>query len=309
MKTLFTIFTVLVLTLNTQGQTKFQNDKYGFNGQVPTDWNIYAEIKDDPSGKSAIIDWGLPKVYSELEKTSIENAVSITAYKRPNIKTIDDLIEFEFERVGHRLSSKELIDSIPYYSYTLITIQNGLKYKTKVTFIFKNKIGYVLNFTATPGTYNINIKKFDNFVKCIQFFEPKEIEKKTTNKTNILFDGLYVVKTGEVNIQNNKMEIYNYIRFYEDGAVYTQAVHSYDPEKVLKWFGKNGRFERKGEYKIVGADITFSVSNNESSDKEIEGAKTDKYSGKITDQNKLILEVKYDSGDFKNFLYEFVKLD
>lgn len=309
MKTLFTMLAVLLLTLNIQGQTKHQNDKYGFSVQVPADWHIYAEIKDNPSSKSAIIDWGLPKVYSELEKTSIENAVSITAYNRPDIKTIGDLIKLEFNRVKHILSSKELIDSIPYYSYTVISVQNGLKYKSQVILIFKNNIGYVLSFTATPGTYDINIQKFENFVKGILFFEPKNLEMKTASKTGILFDGVYVVKTGEVNIQNDKMEIYTYLRFYEDGTVYTQSVNSYEPKKVLKWFGKNGRFERNGEYKIVGADITFTVTNNESTDKELEGAKSDKYSGKITDENKLFLEVKYGSGEFKNFWFEFVKLD
>lgn len=307
MKTFFTFLTFLFLALNVKGQTRFQNDKYGFSGQVPTDWYIYAETKDNPLNKSSIIEWGLPKVYSELEKTDIENAVSITAYKRPDIKNLDDLIKFEFERVSHILSSKEIIDSIPYHSYLLITVQKGLKYKSKVEFVFKNNIGYVLNFTATIGTYNMNVQKFDSFVKGIQFFEPKELEKKTTNNTAIHFDGLYVAKTGEVNIPNNKMEIYTYIRFYDDGTVYTQTVNSYDPEKVIKWFGKNGRFERYGDYKIEGANITFTVTNNESTDKALEGAKTDKYNGKIIDQNKLFLEVKYASGGLKSFWFEFVK--
>lgn len=309
MKAIFTLYAVLIATLNIQGQTKFQNDKFGFRGQVPADWHIYAEIKENEAGQNAIIDWGLPKVYSNLEKTTIENAVSITAYKRADIKSIHDLMKFEFERIGNVLLSKEITDSIPYYSYTLITLQNGLKYKSQVKFTFNNNVGYVLNYTATPGTYDMNIQKFNSFVKNIQFFKPVEQEKKTSQKSNIHCDGLYVVKTAEIEIPNNKMEIFTYIRFYEDGTVYTQAVNSYDPEKVIKWLGKNGRFERKGEYKIEGADITFTVTNNESADKEIEGARSDKFSGKITDPNKLFLEVKYSSGEVKNFWFEFVKVN
>ncbi len=309
MKTLFLLLTVLVLHLDIQGQSKFQNDKYGFSGQVPADWRIYAEIKDNPSSKSAVIDWALPRVYSELERTYIENAVSITAYRRPDIKSIGDLIKLELERVSHILVSKELIDSSTYTSYILITSRIGLKYKTKVTFIFKNNIGFVLAFTATPGTYDINLSKFDSFVKDIQFTEPKEQLTEAISKTAIRFDGLYVVKTGEINNPNNKMEIYAYIRFYDDGTVYTQSVNSYDPEKISKWFGKNGKFERKGEYKTDGADISFMVTNDESDDKHIEGVKSDKYNGKITDENKLFLEKKYDTGEFKDFWFEFVKLD
>jgi len=156
------------------GQSKFQNDLYGFGGHVPDDWHVYGEIKDDVTNKRAIIDWGLPKVYSELEKTSIENSVSITAYKRPSLKSIDDLTKLEFGRVSRVLVSKELIDSSTYTSYIVFTVRNGLKFKSKLTFVFKNDVGYVLNFTATPGTYDINLPKFDSFVGNLQFIEPKD---------------------------------------------------------------------------------------------------------------------------------------
>lgn len=308
-KRILTTLIVLTVTINIiSGQTKYQNDKYGFGWQVPDDWHVYAEIKDDPANKRAIIDWGLPKVYSELEKTSIENAVSITAYKRPSLKNIDDLTKLEFERIGHILESKEQIDSIPYIAYIVITVRNGLKYKSKVEFVFKNGIGYVLSFTATPGTYDVNLSKFDSFVKTIIWFEPKE-NQASTSKTGIRFDGLYVAKTNEIKIPNKKMEIYTYIRFYNDGTVYTQTVNSYDPKKVMEWLGKDGRFERNGTYKIDGANITFTVTNNESSDKDIEGAKTDKYGGKITDENKLYLEVKYNNGELKDYWFEFASED
>lgn len=166
---MLSLFLITISTLF--GQSKFQNDLYGFGGQVPDDWHVYGELKDDFTNKRAIIDWGLPKVYSELEKTSIENSVSITAYKRPSLKTIDDLTKFEFGRVANVLVSKELIDST---SYIVFTVRNGLKFKSKLTFVFKNEVGYVLNFTATPGTYDINLSKFDNFVKSLQIFKPKD---------------------------------------------------------------------------------------------------------------------------------------
>lgn len=173
-KFLLTLSLFLITISILFGQTKFQNDLYGFGGQVPDDWHVYGEIKDDVINKRAIIDWGLPKVYSELEKTTIENSVSITAYKRPSLKTIEDLTKFEFGRVANVLVSKELIDSTSYTSYLVFTVRNGLKFKSKLTFVFKNDVGYVLNFTATPGTYDINLLKFDNFVKSLQVFEPKD---------------------------------------------------------------------------------------------------------------------------------------
>ncbi|MGH1387668.1 hypothetical protein [Kordia sp.] len=118
-------------------------------------------------------------------------------------------------------------------------------------------------------------------------------------------DGLYFAKTGVIKIPNNNMDIFTYIRFYEDGTVYTQTVNAFAPEEVSKWFGKNGRFERKGTYKINDANITFIVTNDKSEDKRLEGAKIDKYSGKILDNNKLLFEVTFNDGTVKEISYEF----
>jgi len=125
----------------------------------------------------------------------------------------------------------------------------------------------------------------------------------------IRYDGLYVAKTGEVNIPGNKMEIYTYIRFYPDGTVYTQTVNSFDPAKIAVWLGKNGRFERKGIYKIEGSKISFRVSNDESPDKKLEGAMFNQYNGKITEKNQLALHMKYTDGTEKDFLFEFSSVE
>lgn len=122
------------------------------------------------------------------------------------------------------------------------------------------------------------------------------------------FDGLYIGKTGEVDIPGKKMEIFNYVRFYADGTVYTQSVTSYDPEAVSKWFGKKGRFERSGTFKIKKGTITFAVSNSDSPDKQLEGAKTDNYSGKISASEKLNLKIKYASGTTKEVEFKFVRI-
>ncbi|MGZ3767583.1 MAG: hypothetical protein ACXVA2_23165, partial [Mucilaginibacter sp.] len=46
---------------------------------------------------------------------------------------------------------------------------NGLKYKGKSYFEFKNNIGYVINFTATPGTFDKNLTVFEKFYLNIRF--------------------------------------------------------------------------------------------------------------------------------------------
>lgn len=128
------------------------------------------------------------------------------------------------------------------------------------------------------------------------------------DEKKLRFDGLYVAKTGVIKIPDNNMDIITYIRFYDDGTVYTQAVNAYDPEKVSKWFGKGGRFERKGTYKIDGANITFIVTNDASDDKRLEGAKTDTYSGKILENNKLLFEITFDDEKVKEISYKFAPI-
>jgi hypothetical protein len=125
---------------------------------------------------------------------------------------------------------------------------------------------------------------------------------------NVRFDGLYVVKTGEIDIPNNKIEIYMYIRFYEDGTVYTQSVSAYDPAKVIEWLGKEGRFERMGNYHIEGKSISFNVNNDDSPDKNLEGARTDKYLGTMEAGN-LQLNLTFDSGKTGDFTFVFVAVE
>ncbi len=176
MKTIITCLILMTALVNLRSQTEYKNEVYGFSVQVPSEWVIYGELKDDMANNRSIIDWGMPKVYSELEKTEIENAVTITAYKRDEIKNVEDLIELEYRRLGTKVKSHEVLDSGETQSHILNTVIRGLEYKTKCVFLFKNKVAYVVAFTATPGTYDINISKFDTFIKGIRYFVPKERE-------------------------------------------------------------------------------------------------------------------------------------
>lgn len=130
--------------------------------------------------------------------------------------------------------------------------------------------------------------------------------KKENHKLD--FDSIYIGKTGEIDIPGKKIEIFNYIRFYKDGTVITQAVSAYDPEAVSKWFHKEGRFERIGTYKISKNEIIFSVSNDNTPDQLLEGARTDKYLGKILEDAQLELTTEYTSGEYKTATYKAIKL-
>lgn len=130
------------------------------------------------------------------------------------------------------------------------------------------------------------------------------------NNPAILFNGLYVAKTGEVTVDNKKMDSYTYIRFYKNGTVYTQTETFNDPKKVAENFGKGGRFERKGTFTILkNGDVEFLVSNDKSRNKKTEGPKTDKYGGQLKGKDRLFLVVKYANGDLRDYWFDFIKTD
>ena len=109
----------------------------------------------------------------------------------------------------------------------------------------------------------------------------------TETKTNILFDGFYIAKTGSVPAAN--IEIFTYLRFYEDGIVILQAISSNDPKAVSKWFSRDKKFSQKGTYKIDGSKIIINVNNKESGDSRLEGPVETNYEGTINQSNQICL--------------------
>ncbi|MEI9910506.1 MAG: hypothetical protein WDO71_13055 [Bacteroidota bacterium] len=106
-------------------------------------------------------------------------------------------------------------------------------------------------------------------------------------KSTILFDGLYIAKTGGVPAAN--IEIFTYMRFYDDGSVYLQSVSSNDPQSVSKWFGRDKKFSQKGIYKIDGSNIIIHFNNKESEDIKLEGSVETTYKGAIKQNNQICL--------------------
>ncbi len=142
----------------------YENVDYSFKASVPIDWKIYREIKNDTLRKSAFIDWGIPKIYSEIENTEIENSVSIKAFKSESINNIQDLILNEYLKIDPTKTAFEAAKGIGENSRIIYhDAPNGIKYKGKSYFKYQNGLSYVITFMATPGTYNKNIEKFEQF--------------------------------------------------------------------------------------------------------------------------------------------------
>ncbi len=103
----------------------------------------------------------------------------------------------------------------------------------------------------------------------------------------ISFGGMYIAKTGGVAAAN--IEIFTYLKFYDDGSVYLQSVSSFDPESVAKWFKRDKTFSQKGTYKIKGNEITIQVNNKGTEDAKLEGFVESKYRGIIKSDMEMCL--------------------
>jgi hypothetical protein len=147
---------------------EYVNNYYRFSAVIPDAWKLYGQILNDTIRHKAIADWSLPPIYSDIEKTEIENSVSITAYKKDNITTIDQLITAEYLRLDPTKYSME-VDSASKDARIIFASLNGLNYKGKSYFVFKNGIGYVINFMGTPGTFDKNLPTFEKFRTTIKF--------------------------------------------------------------------------------------------------------------------------------------------
>ncbi|MCX6154499.1 MAG: hypothetical protein NT007_10095 [Candidatus Kapabacteria bacterium] len=150
----------------------FTNQLFKFSVNIPSNWKLFGEVKSDSGGTSSIVCWALPSIYSELEQTNIENDFTIRAYHSNIINSASELILSEYldDPVHSVLEADATTDS---NSRIIYFDNNGLEYKGKCYFIFKNGIGYIISYMATPGTYSKNLPVFEEFVKSIKFFYRK----------------------------------------------------------------------------------------------------------------------------------------
>lgn len=170
MKAKLTITLVLFLAVchDALSQTIFESSRFNFQASIPDDWILRQEVKADTLNYT-IVAWGLPKVYTEMDKHEVENAVSITAIDHPGIKKLDDLVKAEFtrvKRIGTILNQVKL-DSVENTAYVTNTLMNNVSYVSQQYFVFKDGIGYIITFTATVGTFSINVPKFEEFYKTV----------------------------------------------------------------------------------------------------------------------------------------------
>ncbi|MGD8453077.1 MAG: hypothetical protein PVJ57_14760 [Phycisphaerae bacterium] len=157
-------------------QTKtYENESYGFRLVVPADWDVGAEPKGLlPQGQSEGIVFTLPPVWSELENASIRNAVSVKAIRLSASSTAEDFAMTYAQSDSDGRISSQSVEGFARPAYVEEVNWRGLTYKRRLEFEIREGIGYVLEFTATPGTYDQNYSKFRPVADNAEFFPPQQ---------------------------------------------------------------------------------------------------------------------------------------
>jgi hypothetical protein len=175
-----------------------QNDKYLYDNKNcgirihvldSCDIKLNDEAKFDFQRGQGIIDFSLPKIWSDLENQDIENAISITYLLSPKINSLQELEANRMRRISRNMLSKDdrvLIDSCTTEYFLRVNI-DGLEYHIQERLIYSPvyHYGYVVNFTATPGTYKKNLKVFYQFLSKLEFYNPlirMSVQRNQSNK-------------------------------------------------------------------------------------------------------------------------------
>jgi hypothetical protein len=135
-------FIFLFINLAAKDSKVFDNPSYGYKVDIPTDWVLHHNEDNISGNRMHLVGWGLPKVYSEEDKGYITHFISFFSYDLNNIRSVEDMVNYEFQRIEDIADSVSLIDSIPYMIFDVYSTIKNKQYRSKTCITFKNGIGY-----------------------------------------------------------------------------------------------------------------------------------------------------------------------
>jgi hypothetical protein len=161
-----------VLVLCVAGSVAYAADHarpgFGFIAHTPDDWKVFGEQQ---RGEKMLLDFGLPKVWSDLENQNIENSVYVMAHR--DVKSLEALLAAEERRVAGMVVSREAFPSKAGKAFIAVLKIDGLEYKNLSTYRFENGVGYIIAFNATHGTFDKNLPKYQAFLEQLEFVAPR----------------------------------------------------------------------------------------------------------------------------------------
>jgi len=90
------------------------------------------------------------------------------------------LVQLEFDRIKNRdniiILTQVQLDTAEHISYLTNYLMGTISYVSQQYFVFKNGTGYIVTFSSTVGTYNIDPPRNTNLLKFEAFYKNFAIE-------------------------------------------------------------------------------------------------------------------------------------
>lgn len=156
----------------------FTRPGQGWSVYVPPDWELLGEQTDEaPNGATDLAVFGLPEVWSDIEAQNIANAIGVHAVQRfvDAAGTAGDAHAFrtEFTVLNPDLPQTPVVDG-PRTATRGVVSWDGLDYEVQLEFVTRGRMGYVIAFHSTPGTFATNYPLFRKFSDSLELFDPKQ---------------------------------------------------------------------------------------------------------------------------------------
>lgn len=157
MKRIILLITILAsFTASGQTTTVIKKDNYKFKVNVPDAWNEFSGLKMPEDSLKIKLEWGI--IPSEKQPL---NTISITAYHRVSLSTIQKLVDYTF-RV---FDLKEFKIETNETDNSRVLTNTKRNYKGKYYFITSNGYSYVLYYRSEIAKYDTNLAIFEKFRK------------------------------------------------------------------------------------------------------------------------------------------------
>jgi tetratricopeptide (TPR) repeat protein len=140
------------------GGINYSNKGLEYSFEILPGWRVAQEVHDNentPVMQEAFV-LGLPQVKDEKGEL-IENALGVTVFRKQDAEEAKRFAESFLANMKGRFS--KIIEQGPGW-FVYETVNQGIVYKGRLEAKHHGEFVYIINFTATPGTYDKNVGNF-----------------------------------------------------------------------------------------------------------------------------------------------------
>lgn len=148
------------------------NPAFGYRLVVSPDWELLGRQQDAVLQKQSTLVMNLPPVWSDVERQSIKNAISVFT-KSGVAKDQDEAVAYFMATQGAQAIDLKPVEARQGAGFEYGAEDGGPRYALRTDVLFRHGVVYFITLTATPGTLAKNLPLFLAFAESVEFFEPR----------------------------------------------------------------------------------------------------------------------------------------